>query len=106
LLKQLVLPKQDPQQENIDQNPLSGGDCESKSIPTSPAPLNREESNPDDEVSFAGPPTVATSESIGTTSPEGGRFVSNTFSYHTSDNESASSKASGGQKVYRCEDEP
>jgi hypothetical protein len=87
-------------------SPTPHGDGEARLAPSGPAPLHREESNLTDEVSFDGPPTVSTSEAISTTSPSGGRFVSNTFSYHTSDNESASSKPSTGQKVFRCEDEP
>ena len=78
-----------------------------KASPGPPPALTRTESTePEDEVSFAGPPTVVTSGSLETTSHSGGRFVSNTFSYHTSDTEAAASKSSVGQKVFRCEDEP
>jgi hypothetical protein len=110
LLKQTAVSKQHPPlapaSKNEVQNSSLSNDRETKPTPSVPAPLHRKESDLDDEVSFNGPPTVSTSEYIGTTSPSGGRFVSNTFSYHTSDSESASLKNSIGQKVFRCEDEP
>lgn len=100
------VPKDDAPPNNEAPNSSSSKNNEPKPDPSAPTNLLRKDSEPDDEVSFDGPPTVSTSESISTTSPSGGRFVSNTFSYHTSDNESASSKSAVGQKVFRCEDEP
>ncbi|KAG4433743.1 hypothetical protein IFR05_010769 [Cadophora sp. M221] len=64
-----------------------------------------------DQISSDGPPQVATLEEIDTTEPAGGRFVSNTYSYvtagdKTATNALASEKVQKNMKVYRCEDEP
>lgn len=74
-----------------------------------------------DEDPLPDPPQVLTSDVLETTHSNGGRFVSNTFSYLANDNEPPSatmiansvapSKADSptvksNQKVYRCEDEP
>lgn len=64
-----------------------------------------------DQISNDGPPQVATLEELDTTAPPGGRFVSNTYSYVTAGNTTAtnapaSEKVQKTVKVYRCEDEP
>lgn len=105
MLKQAGVSNQGVQSRGEAQFHYSRSD-EAKSTPPIPPPLHRKESDVEVKGSFARPPAVSTSQCIGTTSPSGGRFVSNTFAYHTNDDESASSEHSRTQTIYKCEDEP
>jgi hypothetical protein len=95
LIKQTAVLKQDPPSKGEVQNSPPSSSGEPRAVSSVPK-LHQRDSGPDDEVSFGGPPTVSTLESNSSTSPSGGRFASNTLSYHTNDNESASSKNSLG----------
>ena len=64
-----------------------------------------------DEISNDNPPQVSTTEELDTVPQTGGRFVSNTYSYVTAGDTSATNaptteKVQKTVKVYRCEDEP
>jgi hypothetical protein len=97
LIKQTAVLKQDPPSKGEVQNSPPNSSGEPRAVSSVPK-LHQRGSGPDDEVSFDDPPIVSTSESNSSTSPSGGRFASNTLSYHTNDNESASSKKLIGLK--------
>jgi hypothetical protein len=88
----------------LDTSPVDDGNA-AKPVMSSPT-LARHDSQSEDDHITNGPPHVSTSEHVGTLSSEGGRFISNTFSYHSGDTLAINSVSGADQKIYRCEDEP
>ncbi|KAH7410851.1 PHY3, histidine kinase-group VIII protein [Cadophora sp. MPI-SDFR-AT-0126] len=106
-------PSTDTEGSNYEKPPIPKALVRRASQQPDPDPSN--ENVPDghklDELLNDSPPQVFTTEELGTVPPTGGRFVSNTYSYVTAGDTSATNaptteKVQKTVKVYRCEDEP